>query len=127
MDWMGRYITKMETKGCASLAHIGKSLLCICSKLIDAHGIVLSCEKKIINVWKPLDALGAQNSMDWMSRDILEMSTPTENHHLLLENRNDVCFDASWHIELHMVERINMIWSHINEFHVWWESKKCSV
>ena len=50
MDWIGRYITEMETKGFASLAHIGKSFLCICSMLIDAYGIVLSCEKKIRNV-----------------------------------------------------------------------------
>ena len=27
MDWIGKYITEMETKGCASLAHIGKSFL----------------------------------------------------------------------------------------------------
>ena len=85
----------METKGCASLAHIGKSFLCICSRFIDAYGIVLSGEKKIRNVWNPLDSLGTQNSMDWISRDMLEMSTPTQNHHLFLENINDVCFDTS--------------------------------
>ena len=61
-------------------------------------------------------------SMDWMSRDMLEMSTPTRNHQMFLENRNDVCFDVSWHIELHMVVRLNMIWPHIEEFNVWWES-----
>ena len=76
MDWMGRYITEMETKGCASLAHIGKSFLCICSKFIDAYDIALSCEKNIRNVWHPFDALGTQNSKDWMSRDMLELSTP---------------------------------------------------
>ena len=101
MDWIGRYTTEMEIKGCAGLDHIGKSFLCICNRLIDAYGIVLSCEKKIINVWKPLDALGTYNSMDWMS-NMLDMSTPIGDHHLFLENKNDVCFDASWHIELNM-------------------------
>ena len=37
MHWIGKYITQMETKGCASLAHIGKSFLCVCSKFIDAY------------------------------------------------------------------------------------------
>ena len=103
----------METKGCASLDHIGKSFLCICSRSIDAYGIVLSCGKHIRNVWHPMDALGTQNSKDWMSRDMLELSTPTGDHHLFFGRKNDVCLDASWHIELHMVEILNMIWSHI--------------
>ena len=56
----------METKGCARLTHIGKSFLCICSRFIDAYVIVLSCKKHIRNVWTPLDALGTQNSKDWV-------------------------------------------------------------
>ena len=38
--WIGcRYITEMETKGCARLAHIGNIFLCICSRFIDAYDI----------------------------------------------------------------------------------------
>ena len=59
------------------------------------------------------------SSMDRMSRDMLEIRTPIGDHHLFLGNKNDVCFGTSWNIELHMVERLNMIWSHIEEFHVY--------
>ena len=41
MDWMRGYITKMETKGCASLAHNGKSFLCICSRFKYAYDIFI--------------------------------------------------------------------------------------
>ena len=58
MDWIGRYIIEMESKGYASLGHIGKIFICICSRFIDAYVIVILCEKQIRNVWKPLDALG---------------------------------------------------------------------
>ena len=65
----------METKGYASLDHIGKSFLCICSRFIDAYGIVLSCEKQIINVWKPLDALGTKNYKDWVCIHVKNLSS----------------------------------------------------
>ena len=58
IDCIGKYITHMETKRCASLAHIGKCFLCICSRSIYAYGIVLSCGKKIRNVGNPMDSLG---------------------------------------------------------------------
>ena len=45
MYWMGRYITDMETKGCVSLAHNGKSSLCICRIFIDAYDIIILCEQ----------------------------------------------------------------------------------
>ena len=108
----------METKGCAILDHMGKIFICISSRPIDAYVIVLSCGKHIRNVWQPMDALGTQNSKNSMSRYMLELSTPTGDHHLFFGSRNDVCLGASWHIELHMVDIINMIWSHIEEFHV---------
>ena len=63
--WIGyKYITEMETKGCARLAHIGKIFLCICSRFIDAYGMAILCEKNIRNVWQPLDALGIKKSKD---------------------------------------------------------------
>ena len=49
MNWMGRDITEMETKGCARLAHIGKGFLYICRRLIDAYKTIILCEKKKIN------------------------------------------------------------------------------
>ena len=64
----------METKGCASLAHIYKIFLCICSKFIDAYNIVMLCKELIKNVWKPLDELGTQKSKDWVCIHVEKLS-----------------------------------------------------
>ena len=46
----------------------------ICSRFIDAYGIVILCEKHIRNAWNPLDALGTQNSEDWVCIHVENLS-----------------------------------------------------
>ena len=43
---------------------------------------------------------------------------------LCIHNNSDVSSSASLHVDFHTLERLKMIWSHIKEFHVWWESIK---
>ena len=41
-----------------------------------------------------------------------------------MHNNSDMISSASLHMDFHTLERLKMIWSHIKEFHVWWEILK---
>ena len=43
---------------------------------------------------------------------------------MCLHRNSDVSFSASLHMDSHILERLNMIWLHIEESHAWWESLK---
>ena len=55
----------------------------------------------------------------WFLYDALNIHGWTWGHHFFLENMNDVCVSATLHTESHILERVDIIEPHIEEFHAW--------
>ena len=59
-----------------------------------------------------------------MIYNALSIHGGTWDNHLFLHSNSDVSSSASLHMDFHTLERLNIIWPHIEKFHSWWEILK---